>query len=375
MKADKCKVLKTPVFEARTNGYHVYRIPGILAVGKNVVLATAEARRGKGGDYDNNDVIMRRSEDNGITWGPPQVIVSNETYGSGPVSNFIMIYDRNNKSVQVLFCHDYNRVFSIRSMDEGKTFSKPVEITSVLESYKKLYPWTVIATGPSHGIQLRNGRYVVPLWMSDGTGTEFGKNHRGHRPSAVGSLYSDDHGTTWKCGDIVVDTGPGMRNPNETTAVELSDGKVLFNIRSECDENRRLISNSPDGAVKWSKPAFDNDLYEPICMGCLLKVQGPDGKSAILFSNPRNLDPVDADWGKKSVRRDRKNLTLHLSYDDCRTWPVKKLLEDGPSGYSDLTVSEDGTIMCLYECGRVSGMYDDKYLMLARFNIEYLTSK
>ncbi|HBC88651.1 MAG TPA: exo-alpha-sialidase [Lentisphaeria bacterium] len=373
MKTEASGISKTPLFEARTNGYHVYRIPGILAAGDNVVLATAEARRGKGGDYDNNDVFMRRSEDNGLSWGDPVCIVANETYGPGPVSNFVMISDRENKSVLALFCHDYNRVFSIRSTDGGKSFSKPVEITSVLESYRKLYPWTVIATGPSHGIQLRNGRYVVPLWMSDGSGTEMGKGNRGHRPSSVGVIYSDDHGKTWKCGDIVANTEPGMINPNETTVVELSDGRVLFNIRSECHENRRLVSISPDGDCSWSKPVFDDDLLEPICMGCLVKVPCSGSKSAILFSNPRNLERNISNWGT-TARCDRKNLTLHLSYDDCKTWPVKKLLEDGPSGYSDLTVTSDGTIMCLYECGTVTGMYDDKYLMLARFRMEFLTT-
>lgn len=379
MKSNESQISKTPLFEARTDGYRVFRIPGLLAAGGGVILATAEARRGNGGDYENNDVIIRRSEDNGVSWGDPQCIVSNETYGPGPISNFVMIYDKIDGVVHALFCHDYNRVFSMKSGDGEESFSKPEEITPVLESYRALYPWTVIATGPDHGIQLRNGRLVVPIWMSDGSGTEMGKGHRGHRPSSVGVIYSDDHGKTWQCGDIVAKTGGDIRNPNESTAVELSDGRVLFNIRSESDANRRLISISPDAAGNWSKPYFDNDLIDPVCMGSILKIPTPSGgKSPVIFSNPRNLErSMKTCWGStvKPPTCDRKNLTLHLSYDDCKTWQVKKVLEEGPAGYSDLTVASDGTIMCLYECGNVSGMFDDKYLMLARFDLGFLKDK
>ena len=48
---------KTTLFEARTGGYHNYRVPGILTTPRGVVLATVEARRGRGGDWDGNDVL------------------------------------------------------------------------------------------------------------------------------------------------------------------------------------------------------------------------------------------------------------------------------------------------------------------------------
>ena len=69
---------------------------------------------------------------------------------------------------------------------------------------------------------------------------------------------------------------------------------------------------------------------------------------------------------------DRKMLTVRLSEDDCRTWAASRVLEEGPSGYSDLAVLPDGTLLCLYECGIVKRMFDDKYLRLARFNTEWI---
>ena len=67
--------------------------------------------------------------------------------------------------MHVLYCHDYARVFYLRSDDDGATFSPVVEITSVFEAFRRDYPWRVVATGPGHGTQLRNGRLVVPVWL------------------------------------------------------------------------------------------------------------------------------------------------------------------------------------------------------------------
>ncbi len=51
----------------------------------------------------------------------------------------------------------------------------------------------------------------------------------------------------------------------------------------------------------------------------------------------------------------RRNLTIRLSYDEGKTWPVKKVLEPGPAGYSDLAVGPDGSIFCFFERGGFSG--------------------
>ena len=254
---------KNHLFEARTEGYRTYRVPGILCTRNGVVLATAEARRGTGGDWDGNDIVMRRSEDCGHTWQPMRVLVSSDDYGEGPASNFVMIGDASDNSVHALYCHNYARVFHIRSEDEGITWSDPREITDAVVPFREQYPWRVIATGPGHGIQLRNGRFIVPLWMSDGSGTEFGAGRLGHRPSTVAGIYSDDHGRTWQRSDIVVRTEADIVNPSETLPLELDDGRVLFNIRTEASRHRRLVSISPDGAAGWSTPEFDDALLEP----------------------------------------------------------------------------------------------------------------
>jgi sialidase-1 len=367
---------KQDLFEARTNGYHTYRIPGIAVTKNNVVLVTTEARPGWGGDYDFNDVLMRRSTDGGRTFGPVVKIVDHATYGDGPASNFVMIPDHDTGRVVAMFFHDYARVFTVHSDDDGASWSTPVEITQVFEQFRPEYPWRVCANGCGSGLQLRNGRMIVPVWLSDGSGSEFGPTHRGHRPSVLVSVYSDDRGRTWRRGDIVCRNGDVLEgitllNPSETCAVELSDGRVLFNIRHETKNHRRLVAVSPDGYSGWEGFRFDQSLMEPICMASLLRCDWPAGEEpgSILFSNPDTLEQTMADWAL-----DRKLLTIKLSRDDGRTWPVSKVLEPGPAAYSALARLADGTILCLYECDQVAHMGDNRYLRLARFNPQWLES-
>ncbi len=369
-------MVKQHLFEARTGGYHNYRIPGLLATDGGVVLATVEARRGAGGDWDANDLVLRRSTDGGLTFGEPQVLATCATWGPGPASNLVLIDDPARRCIHGVFCHNYARLFSITSVDGGASFSQPREITPMLAAFAREYPWKVIATGPGHGIRLASGRLVVPLWMSDGSGTEFGAGRLGHRPSVVAGIYSDDGGQSWRCTEIVARhkqtvpylTGTAMIvNPSETLPLELADGRVLFNMRSESAPHRRLVSVSPDGATGWSEPRFVEELLEPVCMASLARV-GAGGP--VVFVNPDNLDHTMTDPVRVSC--DRKRLTAKLSADDGRTWPWFRIIEEGPAGYSDLAVLASGEILCLYECGMVSGMYDGRTVTLARFDADWI---
>lgn len=365
---------KTDIFTARTEGYWNYRVPGILCTTNGVILATVEARTGTGSDWDGNDILLRRSLDGGVSWLPPQQVVSHETYGPGPVSNFVLFADGDG-TVHALYCHNYERVFYLRSGDDGATFSPPVEITDSLTAFRAEYPWRVIATGPGHGIQLRNGRLLVPVWMSDGSGTEFGAGKLGHRPSEVATIFSDDGGASWQCGEIFVHSDGRIINPSETLAVELDDGRVLCNIRSESPQNRRLISISPDGAGRWTEPVFDEALLEPVCMGSLLRLRQPtaEGRGVYLFANPDNLENELTPPGR-NLAHDRKRLTVKMSGDDCTTWPLSRVLEAGPSGYSDLAEASDGSILCIYERGMLERMTDTASVAIARFDRAWLSA-
>jgi len=356
------------LFLAKSNGIALHRIPGIVVTTKGTVLAYCEARKNSGSDWGEIAVHMRRSTDGGKTWDKARPIAhmgdrveGNPTKARGgereqTVNNPVAIVDRQTGAIEFLYCINYARCFSMRSTDDGETWSKPTEITSAFEPFRTHYPWNVIATGPGHGIQTSTGRLVVPVWIA------YGKKGN-HHPSAAGTIYSDDHGKTWKAGDIAVPNTPPFGDPNETTIAPLSNGSVVLITRNESKANRKIITISPDGAHNWNKPEFHNQLWEPICMAGL--IAHPSKPGTLLFSSARTL-AIDAS-GKEvpGGRGKRQNLSIQLSRDDGKTWPVNKTVEPGASAYSDLAVLPDGSVICLYEA-------KDK-IKVARFNLEWLT--
>jgi len=371
---------KVDVFTARDGDYYHYRVPGIIVTAKGTVLAYCEARK-EHGDWANIDLVLRRSEDGGRTWGERQLLVESSQYKAlrNPAAdkkrpadrltcnNIVMIADRAGP-VHCLFCVEYGHVFYMRSDDDGRTFSKPRDITETLAALRSQYNWHVIATGPGHGLQLKSGRLLVPVWMSDSTG------RNPHHPSAITTLYSDDDGASWKAGEIAADTTPAIEDPNETTAVELSDGRVLLNVRNQAEEKQRAICTSSDGASGWSQLKLDEALYDPTCMGSLVRLTSGSGEqdNRILFSNADSRDFQ----GERRLPNGRQNLSIKLSRDDCRTWPVNQVLEPGISGYSDLAALPDGTALCIYERetnDKKRGAGDPGRLTVARFNLAWLT--
>ncbi|MGC3972403.1 MAG: sialidase family protein [Pirellulales bacterium] len=363
-------------------GYNTYHIPGLAVTKQGTVLAYCEARKGGGGDWAHIDVVLRRSTDGGRTFDEPRHIAhlgkfvprtelalkrSPQSKDFQTVNNPVAIVDHQTGAIHFVYCVNYAHCFYIRSDDDGVTFTPPVEITSAFEAFRSVYPWTVLATGPNHGIQTRGGRLVVPVWLSTGTG------EGGHRPSVTSVIYSDDHGKSWHAGEIAVPCTDEFVNPNETVVVELADGSVMLNVRNESPAARRIVVTSPNGATQWSTPKFDDALLEPICMGAIVRLSttATSDKNRLVYAAPHGLPST---VGKVTLA-DRKNISVKLSYDEGRTWPVNRVLEAGPSGYSDLAVLPDGTMLCLYGRSEKEGrdMYRDGSLRLARFNLEWLT--
>ena len=141
---------KVNLFEAQTGGYEHYRIPAIVVTGKGSVLAFTEARKNPGGDWGPIDILMRRSTDGGRTWDAPRKVA----HVDGPIqqnavaleqglakpgevtyNNVVPIVDRETGAIHLLFCVEYARAYSMRSDDDGRTFSKPVDITPEQKRY------------------------------------------------------------------------------------------------------------------------------------------------------------------------------------------------------------------------------------------------
>lgn len=361
---------KTNLFEEGQNGFACYRIPGLVVTSKGTVLAYCEARKFSGADQGEIEVHLRRSTDGGRTWSPakqiahmgPRLLLAKDKKTQHPlttqtVNNPVAIAGRDG-TIHLLYCVEYQRGFYMRSDDDGVTWSAPVEITPVLEQFRPDIDWQRVAIGPGHAVQLHTGRLVAAIWMSS-------TNRQSKLRGIAATIYSDDDGKTWKRGEIALPAG------NEPNIAELPDGRVFITARNGDARGRRMVTYSSDGATGWTTTAFVEDLLEPRCMAGMVAHPGvgESKKPLLLFSNP-NITSRE--------NKDRANVTIKASADGGKTWPVSRLLQAGPSAYSDLAVLPDGTVLCLYECGTPEG--DAKHrrpwayaqLTLARFNLEWL---
>ncbi len=361
------EVQRTDIFVAGTEGYHSFRIPSLLVTKKGTLLAFCEGRKDNRSDRGNIDLVYRRSEDGGKTWSPLKVLWDD---GKNTCGNPCPVVDRDTGTIWLLLTHNLGEdgesaiigksakstrtVWVSRSDDDGKNWSAPTEITSTT----KVAAWGWYATGPGIGIQIRHGphrgRLVVPC---DHSYDDPGGNIRGPHNYGSHTVYSDDHGTTWKLGGVI------RPSSNECQIVEMADGTgtLLMNMRAYFGRNRRTHATSRDGGLTWTAPKDNGYLIEPVCQASILRYDWPDPqtRSLLLFSNPAS---------KQRVR-----MTLKLSFDEGRTWPVKRTLHGGPAAYSCLGVlpnkTPSKTIVCLFEAGEKSAY---EKIVLARLPLEWL---
>ena len=151
------------------------------------------------------------------------------------------------------------------------------------------------------------------------------------------SVYSDDHGATWKPG------APTEGSADENKVVELSDGRLLLNSRTQGTAGQRLEAISYDGGQTWGPFRHNWDLTDPRNNASIVRAypDAPEGSArarVLLFSN---ADSASA----------RANGTVRVSYDDGFTWSDGKVFESGEMAYSTLHPLADGTWGLLYESG------------------------
>ncbi len=301
--------------------YKHYRIPGIIATDNGVLICCFECRENPSSDWGVSDIGMKRSFDGGETWEPLQIIASGN--GKNVSNNPVMIAD--GSVVHFIWQENYKRAFYAKSYDDGATWTDTVEITDAFEEVRQSYGWTIIATGPGHGIKLSNGRLIVPVWLASNR-----SNIYAHAPSVSGTLYSDDGGETWKLGKLI--DGTMTENPNECDLAQLSDGSVMINIRNTESRHQRCVAISRDFGETFEDITYDTQLIDPICDAGLISI----GKE-LYFSNCAD-------------KEGRVNLTLKQSVDDGKTWSDSLLLEEY-GGYSDLAYcSQSDSIFAFYEC-------------------------
>lgn len=352
---------QTDLFVGGQDDYNTYRIPSLVCTKNGTVLAFSEGRTDNSRDGTPTDIVLKRSLGNTRKWTPaflplkaeersrhntmmwlPLQVLIRSTHGEAYM-NPVPVIDRTDGTIYLLanlYPQPYKDlpadIWLIKSTDEGATWSKPVDITPGTGRHE---------LGPGDGIQLQSGRLVVQGYD--------------------GVIFSDDHAKTWRSG------GVAQGAVNETQVVELVDGSLMFTRRGAPN---RWVMTSKDNGESWSEPIRDPNLPDPDCQGSLIRYTRQDqGRNRLLFANP--VSGAIAAGMAESDPRGRFNVTVRLSYDEGKSWPVAKLIRKGPGAYSSMAVFPDGSIGILFETGETYDSYADHYgkLVFARFTLDWLS--
>jgi sialidase-1 len=305
------------ILRAGEGGYGEYRIPGVIATPKGLVMC-CEARKSPGSDWGKIDVLILRED------GVRFLIEGSET---DTVNNPTLIAD--GERTHLIYHLNYARAFHRVSRDFGVTWSEPSEITKTFREFP--YEWNVCATGPGHGVRLSTGRLVAPVWFANGRVHEGSQYVADHHPSVAGTIYSDDGGATWRAGALF----EGLVDGNETSCAELPNGRVLFNIRHRGEARRRALALSDDGGETSGVARYEDALPDPMCFGSMIRAGGD-----LYFVN------CDSERGRvkltvKKLNGDKWTPAFHV---------------DELGGYADIAF--DGERLCVFyergACGRIT---------------------
>ena len=352
---------------------HTYRIPGLATTNQGTLLAIYDVRRESRRDLQGHiDIGVSRSTDGGNTWDPMRIALDMGEWGGLPqkfngVSDANILVDRTTGDIYIagLWMHgvinadgrwvegltresrewnhqwrnrgsqpgfgvrETSQFLLTRSSDDGQTWSEPENLTPLCKKQE----WWLWAPAPGHGITLEDGTLVFPTQGRDEKGLPFSN-----------ITYSKDGGKTWTTSNAA------YHNTTECMAVQLSDGRIMLNMRDNRNRtekgvrNGRAVATTSDLGETWEEHETSHGaLIECVCMACIHKHEYRDQegnqKSLLLFSNPNS-------------KFTRHRQTIKVSFDNGLTWPEKywiELDEGLGSGYSCLTSVDDQTIGILYE--------------------------
>ncbi len=318
-------------------------VMGHLAVAMDgTVLVFKEERERK-------RVEVKRSEDGGRTWSDPIVVGERVPIGAdmsddgrykgehvGWSELGSVVVDEMSGEIMVFAMGLAPSDTLYRSLDHGKTWRSEKTVIK-----PDLNGWLATTYCCDPGITLRHGkkkgRLLMPSQVFVGAVNEDGSRvylnkGQGRKYFAKrysNALYSDDGGMTWTPSQPF-----SLLGSSEPGLLEVKGGRIYYNARTHVREGNKLVGQSLDGGESWVEAKEDDELFDGPpdvyrCKGALAKFQY-NGQEVLLFSAPGQRDKRD-------------DITIRASLDGGATWPVSRLVKEGPGNYTWLAVGRKGT--------------------------------
>jgi sialidase-1 len=273
----------------------------------------------------------------------PVIDRTDPRYPNGRI--FIYYNTGNNTEAEVRKGNGLREVWFITSVDNGKTWSSPVNITTqvhrpkqplVNPAYNFEADWRSYANTPGHAIQVQKGKFVGRMYVA--ANHSAGALQADFTDYVAHGYFTDDHGKTFKISEDL-----DIKGSNESMVAELPADRLIMNSRNQRGDIRlRIVSYSKDGGETWDTSYFDPQLPDPVCHGSILMIEQKDKKPLLVFCN-------DADSTY------RNHLTLRVSMDEGKTWtstfPVEAGTDNGidHTAYSDVIDLGNERVGVLYE--------------------------
>lgn len=328
------------------------RFPNVVVALDGTVLATWGA----------SQVVVRRSEDGGRTWGPvipigPGIHAGGATVDEGTGDVLVFVHpehppkDRSTAGRTMYRSGDAGRTWAAEEAAFGADEAGHVPSLHMAEC----------------GITLRHGAHAGRLLRP----ARVYASPQGYNTA----IYSDDHGRSWTSSAAFPVDGTG-----EGCVAELGDGRVLYSSRrhwfgpGEPLSASRLHASSRDGGATWEEVAATPTLPDgPRYRGIDKRganYNGHFGMAAGLVRLPVAGRDVLVYSNADHDGHERVGMTVWLSFDGGATWPVKRLVDGGPSAYSSLGAGRPGTA----SEGWVFLQYEERGAggRMARFNLSWI---